>query len=208
VKHARYLLLLLVPISTANLGCITTAAVLTAKVIGDSINDDQTKKQRSELIGEKLEAADRRFGERLETLIDTTEESRKVLVYNVKEDTSGNARYVVEAYKGNIVAFSKKMRHESTVDGVIKRAELGKKVIGKSPAECERAMDFGKPAFILRCPEKKQLVRIYDIPGSQSKKLSGATFCVLRFDSGDRCREINLIGAETSSGKGRIINVK
>lgn len=179
-----------------NSGCITASAILAGKLIGDAIRDSDVKERYKELEGRRPIAADQMFGRRLETLVDTKNGSRQLLVYPV--ENQADQRYVVEVHSDRIVVLSKKERNKS---GRVTKAveELRQIFIGKNVADCEREGKLSLPALVLRSVEKGQLVRVYDVKGHAQS--GGAHYCVLRFDQKDLCEEINLVGVLSTTKK-------
>ncbi len=56
---------------------------------------------------------------------------------------------------------------------------------------------LGRPVLVMRNLVNGTLVRVYDVRNKTN--LRGGRYCVLRFDSGDRCRKINLVGVSAST---------
>ena len=180
-------------------GCRAHPGSLATLIASDAINDADVKDRRSKLVGQDEAAADRMFSERLETLVDVERPNVSIIFYPVKIDLFKSSRYVVELEDGLIVVFAKAKQNIDGVEDLIHDANLEKKLIGKTPAQCSREDDLGEPLRTLRSREKKQLMRIYDI--RHWSDFMGARYCVLRFDSNDRCQDVTLLGVSASTKK-------
>ena len=105
----------------------------------------------------------------------------------------------MELEDGAIVVLSKTKVNIDGIEDVIHDANLDKKLIGKTPTQCRQDGDLGAPLRTLRNREKGQLLRVYDI--RHWSDFMGARYCVLRFDSGDRCEDVTLMGVSASTKK-------
>lgn len=180
-------------------GCRAHPVSLATLIAGDAINDADVKKRRGKLMGKDEAAADTMFGSRLETLDDVERRGVRIIFYPVELDLLKKSRYVVELEGGAIVVFAKTKQNIDGVEDLIHDARLEKKLIGKTPAQCSKDGDLGPPLRTLRSREKGQLVRVYDI--RHWSDFMGARYCVLRFDGGDRCRDVTLMGVSASTKK-------
>ena len=180
-------------------GCRAHPGSLATLVAGDAINDADVKDRRSELMGKDEAAADSMFGTRLETLVDVERRGVSIIFYPVKHDLLKKSRYVVELEGGAIVVLAKTKQDIDGIEDLIHKANLKKKLIGKTPAQCSKDGDLGKPLRTLRSREKGQLLRVYDV--RHWSDFMGARYCVLRFDSSDRCQEVTLMGVSASTRK-------
>ena len=150
-----------------------------------------------DLMDEPETAADSMFGTRQETLVDIDRPGVSLIFYPVQGDLLKSSRYIVEVENGAIVVFAKTKQNIDGVEDMIHDARLEKKLIGKSPAECSQEDDLGTPLRTLRSREKDQLLRVYDVRNWSD--FMGARYCVLRFDSRDRCESVALIGVSAST---------
>lgn len=180
-------------------GCRAHPGSLAMLVAGDAINDADVKDRRSKLIGQREAAAESMFGARLETLVDVERRDVSIIFYPVKHDLFKKSRYIVELEDGVIVVFAKTKLNIDGIEDLIHDASLEKKLIGKTPSQCSQAGDLGEPLRTLRSLEKGQLLRIYDV--RHWTDFLGARYCLLRFDSNDRCRDITLLGVSASTKK-------
>jgi hypothetical protein len=180
-------------------GCRAHPVSLATMLVGDAVNDADVKDRRGLLLGEPEAAADTMFGSRLETLVDVEREGVSLIFYPVKGDLLKSSRYIVEVENGVIVVFTKTKQNIDGVEDVMHNASLEKKLIGKTPAECSQEDDLGVPLRTLRSREKDQLLRVYDV--RHWSDFAGARYCVLRFDAGDRCESVALIGVSASTQK-------
>jgi hypothetical protein len=193
----------LIALSLSLGGCITASVVLATAVVGQSIKDADIKKRGRELAGKGPDAADAALGPRLETLVDARRAGRELLIYSVKDAEPGTAFYVADVEGGKIVALAKQVRDDKAVQETVSETGLDKKLLGKSPSECEREAKLGTPVLVLRSREKGESVRVYD--PLERKLLGGAPHCVLRFDTENRCMRINLIGLHSATKKGGVV---
>ena len=180
-------------------GCRAHPGSLATLIAGDAINDADVKDRRSELMGQDEAAADSMFGPRLETLVDVERRDVSIILYPVKNDLLKSSRYLVEMEDGAIVVLSKTKLNIDGVEDLIHDANLERKLIGKTPTQCSQDGDLGAPLRTLRSREKAQLLRVYDI--RHWTDFMGARYCVLRFDSGDRCQDVTLVGVSASTKK-------
>jgi hypothetical protein len=184
-------------------GCITASVVAATALVGQTIKDADIKKRAEELIGKGPDAADAALGPRIETLLDTRREGRELLLYSVKDAEPGTAFYVADVEGGKIVALAKQVRDAKAVQETVQETGLDKKLLGKSPSECEREAKLGEPILVLQSREKGESVRVYE--PLERRILGGAPHCVLRFDTEDRCMRINLIGLHSATKKGGVV---
>jgi hypothetical protein len=200
-KHWILAAALIAPLLVSSLGCITTAVVLGgAALLGEDVKDDDVKTQRDNLIGKKLSDADKRFGERFDTFVDTKNRSRELAVYRVRG--SVNSFYIVEAHSDKIVAIDKKRENQAAVKRVLKNENLEAELMGKSPAECEKAVKLGAPVLIVQSRKTGDIVRVYD---AKKTEVSSVSYITLRFDKNNACTKINLIGLMSSTKQGGTI---
>ncbi|KKL69153.1 hypothetical protein LCGC14_2117800, partial [marine sediment metagenome] len=153
-------------------------------------------------INAKLQIEDiiLRIGDKeVETLEDVKHRGVSMIVYPDKGDLLKASRYIVEIEKGRITAFAKIKRNIDGVEDLIHRANLEKKLLGKTPPECTLVDNLGEPLRTLRSRERSQTVRIYDI--RHWSDFMGARYCVLRFDDNERCRDVTLFGVSATTKK-------
>ncbi len=196
VRH-RFIFCLstLVATTGVSLGCRAHPGSLAMMLVGDLVNDADVKQRSEALMGRNITAADSLFGDRLETLEDSRHRGRWMVVYPVKGDLLGSSRYVVEANFGEIRAISKTIQNIDGAEDVIHGLDLRSKLKDQRPAACRA--ELGRPVLVMRNLVNGTLVRVYDVRNITN--LRGGRYCVLRFDSGDRCRKINLVGVSAST---------
>ena len=180
-------------------GCRAHPVSLVGMFAGDAISDADVKDRRDQLIGQGEATADTMFGTRLETLEDVKYRGVSMIAYPDKLDLLKASRYIVEVEKGRITAFAKIKRNIDGIEDLIHRANLEKKLLGKTPPECTLVDNLGEPLRALRSRERGHLVRIYDI--RHWSDFMGARYCVLRFDDDERCRDVTLFGVSATTKK-------
>lgn len=180
-------------------GCRAHPVSLAMLIAGDTVNDADVKDRRSKLIGRPEAEADIMFGTRLETVVDVERKGVSLIAYPVELDLLDSSRYVVEVEDGLIVVIAKAKRNIDGLEDVIHGANLKRKLIGKTPAECSVAGELGKPLRTLRSREKGQLLRLYN--ARHWSDFLGARYCLLRFDGSDRCEGVTLIGVSAATKK-------
>ena len=177
-------------------GCRAHPISLGTMIVGDMVNDADVKKRAEILMNQPVAAADEMFGARLETLQDTTAE-RKLVLYPVKMDLLKSERYAVEVVNNTITAVSRMKLNIDGSENVLRQMQLEDKVMGKDPAECEKAAQFKSPVLIARSKEKGEMVHVYDVRDWTNTR--GARYCVLRFDKEYACTGIDMIGVSAST---------
>ncbi len=177
-------------------GCRALPASYAMMVVGDVVSDIDVKNRQEELVGKTATAADAMFGKPRATLVDPRRD-RRLLVYPVKGDLLDSSRYVVELTGDQIVALSKTTENIDGAEDLIKAAALRDKLLERTPSECQRAGDFGRPALVLRDQSTWNLVHVYDVRNVTN--LRGARYCVLQFDADNRCQDVKLVGVAAST---------
>lgn len=196
-RAKRIVLACLAATLLSQFGCIAATVGLAVKVVGDVANDADAKEQAARLRGKDPQMADSILGPRLETLVDTEDPDRMLIIYPTSDRLSRDYRYTAEVASGKITVVSKNMI------GRDRRATAGlsKDLLGKDPRQCETIAELAPPVLILRSTERNQLLRVYD----SSSLIKGTRFLVLRFDESDTCVEVDLVGLRGSSQKDGII---
>ncbi len=143
-------------------GCRALPASYAIMVVGDVVSDIDIKNRQEDLVGKSATAADGMFGQRLATLVDPRRD-RRLIVYPVKGDLLGQKRFVVELVEDRIVALSKTTQNIDGAEDVIKAAALRDKLIKRTPSECQRAGDLGRPVLVLRDQNTWNLVHVYEV---------------------------------------------
>ncbi len=183
-------------LAAASAGCRALPASYAIMVVGDVVSDIDVKNRQEDLVGKTATAADGMFGQRLSTLVDPRRD-RRLIVYSVKGDLLGQKRFVVELVEDRIVALSKTSENIDGAEDIIKAAALRDKLLKRTPSECQRAGDFGRPAVVLRDQNTWNLVHVYDVRNITN--LRGARYCVLKFDADNRCQDVKLVGVAAST---------
>jgi len=178
------------------LGC-TAAVSVGISLVGRVVDDADVKDHAKELMGKDVAAADERFGKRLDTLREING-PRTWHIYPVTNlNVLGKDRYVVEVRNNRIIAIT---RAETTSDpktDIPRALVIASAADGKSPAECEAELDFGKPLLTARSDSTGLLSQTYD--ARIIKEFSRAHYCVLRFDEHERCSQVEFIGVGAST---------
>ena len=177
-------------------GCRALPSSYALMVVGDVVSDVDVKDRQEDLVGKTATAADDMFGQRLATLVDPRRD-RRLIVYPVKGDLLGQQRFVVELVEDRIVALSKAAENIDGAEDMIKAAALRDKLLERTPSECRSAGDFGRPALVLRDQNTWNLVHVYDVRNVTN--LRGARYCVLKFDTDNRCQDVKLVGVAAST---------
>ena len=180
-------------------GCRAVPSSLAMLIVGDVVNDVDVRDRRSKLIGRPVAAADSMFGPRVETLVDVHRKGVSLIFYPVELDLLNSSRYIVELENGKIVVIAKAKKNIDGLEDVIHGENLKRKLIGKTPAQCSVDGELGKPLRTLRSREKGQLLRLYD--ARHWSDFLGARYCMLRFNSSDRCEGVTLIGVSATTKK-------
>ena len=197
--HRLYAVAVLLPLTITSMGCRAHPGSLVTMVVSDVVDDADVKKRESELVGQSPTVADASFGARIDTLTDTRRPGRELLLYPVKLDLAGTARFGVEVVNGRISAIMKGKRNIDGIEDVVKQAGLEKKLLGKAPATCEGEGELGTAVAVYRSRERGGLVRIYDVRNFTN--LRGARYCMLWFDASERCEEVRLVGVSGATKK-------
>jgi hypothetical protein len=166
------------------------------KVVGDTVNEVDVSEHAKRLVGQPPAAADAAFGTRIRTLEEVTTH-REMMTYPVKNDVLGMFRWIVEVQNGRIAALAKAQNNPDGGKDIIEKTALKQLLVGKTPEELQSKDKFKKLILVLRDRAGGNLIRVYDVSGF--KDLMGAVYCVLEFDSADRCKDIRLVGVPAAS---------
>jgi len=170
---------------------------LAVQMVGKAVDDVDTKNLGDELIGKSPKDADAKLGHPLNVLAQVGG-SQKWRVYMVAGDVLGNQRYVVQISNGAISGVSKAKIDATGID-LARKMLLDQKVTGKTPKECEAALNMGSPLLTVRSETTGNLNQLYDarvIGGVGSPK-----YARLRFDATEHCDEVLLVDVSASAGK-------
>ena len=192
----RLLAALLLGSMTLATGCISAMGV-GVSLVGQVIDGADVKDHAKALVGNDIAAADKRFGKRLDTLREI-DGPRVWHIYNVTNlNVLGKDRYVVEVRNNKIIALS---RVETTSDAktdIPRALVIASTVDGKSPQECESALDFGRPLLTARSDSTGLLSQTYD--ARILDEISRAHYCVLRFNENEKCNKVEFVGVGAST---------
>ncbi len=108
-------------------------------------------------------------------------------------------RWVVESLEGKIVFLTKTRENIDGVEDVVRSVNLRSKVIGNTAAECQRRAALKEPVARFRSMNTNDRVFVYDVRNFTN--LRGARYCLLWFDSSDKCIDIKLVGVSASTKK-------
>jgi hypothetical protein len=151
---------------------------------------------KDELVGKPVSAADAKFGEPIECYTDVKSVNRW-RVYPVKLDVMDKYRYVIEDRGGKIVAITKTTRMNDPIVTTGRLAVYKEKAMGKTPKECQNALERGPAVLSLKSEKSGDLVQLYNAQIIQG--FGPAQYIATRFDRSDKCCEVRLITAAASS---------
>ena len=182
------------------MGCspTTTAIKVGATLVGKAVDHDQAEQWREELVGRPLTAADAKFGRRADVYRDVWS-SRRWVIYDDATDVLGLHRVVVADRGGTIAAVTKASKFSSLATAVPQAAVYGSKAKGKSPAECEAALDLGPPLITARNVRTGRLRQVYKAGLIEIDGVTSPTYCLLTFGPGDRCERVDVVSEKVSS---------
>ena len=184
-------------VGAASSGC-TTAVSVGMKLVGKAVDSVDVEEHQKALLGAKPGAADERFGERIDTLRDLNSD-RTWQVYPAQLDPLQKDRYVVEIANGKIIAFSRVEKNPDPKLDIPRALIMESKVKGKSPPECEKELELGKPLLTVRSDATGLLGQLYD--ARIIKEFGSPHYCILRFDEQDLCKDVEFIGVGASTKK-------
>jgi hypothetical protein len=193
------MLSLTVLITISASGC-TTAISTGVKLVGSAVDHEDVKKHQQNLIGKDASAADAEFGEPMNAYRDVNSD-HEYIVYPAKLDVMNSYRYVVEVADGKIIVLSKVKKYADPKTDLIKGAIYESKCEGKSPEECEKALELGKPLLSVRNIKSNNLVQLYDADLIEVDGVTKPHYCVLKFDASDRCEDVDVVEAAASTEK-------
>lgn len=177
-------------------GCHSPAG-MAVQLVGKAVDSVEAQKLGDELIGQPAAAANDKLGQPLDVLKEV-DGSMKWYVYPVQFDVMDNQRYVVEVSEGRIVGIFKAKRDATGID-LARRMLLDQKVEGKSPEECEAALEMGRPLLTVRSETTGEMNQLYD--ARTIKGIGSPKYCRLRFDASRRCAEVHIIDINASAGE-------
>ena len=175
-------------------GCNSPAG-MAIQLVGKAVDTVETKKLGDELVGKAPSAANEKLGPPADTW-QQVHGPTEWRVYPVSMDPLGNQRYVVQIANRSIVSVTK-VKVDGTGIDLARKLLYDQKVAGKSPKECESALNLGRPLVTARSEGTGQLAQLYDakmVPGVGSPQ-----YCRLRFDSSERCSEVALVDVSSST---------
>jgi len=170
---------------------------MAVQLVGKAVDSIEAKKMGDELIGQPPSAADAKLGQPNDVFA-LAGGSRKWRVYpGGTMDVLGNQRYVVEVNHNAIAGISKVKLDSSGID-LARKLLFDQKVEGKSPKECEAALDLGPPLLTVRSEMTGMMAQLYD--ARMVKGIGGPKYCRLKFDANERCNEVQLVDVAASAG--------
>jgi hypothetical protein len=178
-------------------GC-TTAVSTGVKLVGSAVDHADVDKHQKNLMGKDASAADAEFGERVATYRDM-DSGREYLLYMAKMDVMNSYRFVVEVDDGKIVTLSKVKKYADPKIDLVKAAIYESKCEGKSPEECEKVLDLGKPMLTVRNTETNLLVQLYDADVIEIDGVTTPHYCVVKYNASDLCDDVDLVSAAAST---------
>ncbi len=178
-------------------GCSPVSVATDAlKVVGKAVDDDETSKLGTSLVGQPASAADAKLGPPQDILRDLND-LRTWRVYPAPMDPLGNQRYVVKVVGGQITAVSKE-EIDASGEQLAKKFLYYEKAIGKTPSEVEGALGMGPPVATVRSEMTGQVIQFYNAPsltGMGSPKL-----CRVKYDASGHCSKVDMVEVGASSG--------
>jgi hypothetical protein len=177
-------------------GCISAVGV-GISLVGRVVDDADVSEHAEVLIGKDISAADARFGERIDVNREVNGH-RAWHIYPVKKlNFLGKDRYVVEVQNNKIVAITRAEIASDPKTDVPRALIIAASVDGKSPAECEKELDLGKPLLTARSDSTGLLSQTYD--ARLIEALGRPRYCVLRFDENEKCMKVEFLGVGAST---------
>ena len=177
-------------------GCRAHPVSLAITLIGDVVDDQDIHERKPLLVGKRLHAADRMFGERHDTLTQIDGDLQWV-IYPEPGEKFAESFFVVEAHRGRITGLFKCKRNLDGLEDVQKTRTLEKGLFGKTPEQCEQNADLHSVVLIARSEVSGATVRIYD--AHNWTHLKGARYCVLVFGPQNLCREVRMLGVTATT---------
>lgn len=177
-------------------GCNSPAG-MAVQLVGKAVDSVEAKQLGDEFIGRSPSAADAKLGKPNDVFAQVGG-SRSWRVYpGGTMDVMGNQRYVVEVSRNSVVGVSKVKIDPTGID-MARKYMFDQKVNGKSPKECEAALDMGPPLVTARSELTGTMAQIYD--ARMVKEIGSPKYCRLKFDASGRCCEVDLVDVAASSG--------
>ena len=170
---------------------------MAVQVVGKAVDDVETKKIGDELIGKQPSAADAKFGQPVNVLAQVGGTQKWRVYPGGSLDVIGNQRYVVQVSNGRISGISK-VKIDGTGIELARKMLYDQKVTGKSPKECEAALNMGPPLLTVRSETTGMMNQLYDARMIQG--LGSPKYCRLHFDPNQHCDEVQLVDVNASSG--------
>lgn len=176
-------------------GCNSPAG-MAIQLVGKAVDSAETKKLGDDLIGKGPSAADEKLGQP----IDTWRQVNGPGVWRVYPggslDVLDNQRNVVQLSNGRIVAVTKVKIDGSGIQ-LARKMLYDQKVTGKTPAECETALNLGRPLVTARSETSGLLAQLYD--AKMIEGVGSPQYCRLRFGADQRCNEVALMDVSAST---------
>lgn len=178
-------------------GCssATTPYKIGFKLIGKAVDQAQVADLQTKLVGQPEAVAVTELGPNVDTWREARG-GRQWLVFPVKLDPLDKHRYVVETEGDRIVAVSKVERGGANELDIPRRLVLREKVKGKTPGECQGELGMGPPLLTVRSEKSGRSAQLYD---ARLVELGRTYYCLLRFDAGGRCEELEFVTVEAST---------
>jgi hypothetical protein len=166
-----------------------------AGTLGTPIADRDVAHKRQMLVGRPSDAADAVWGARRETLINPDRYGHNLRIYNVPGDLVGASSFVVESYRGSIIAVARIREHDEGLLKLGERIGIDGRFRNRTLGECLRDPSLGRPALWLRSQETGDSILVFD--GRSVSQSQEMIYLVLRFDKSDRCHRVRLVGSAT-----------
>lgn len=178
-------------------GCIGGGIGTAINIVGGVVDSADVKAKKKDLLGKPPSAADEMLGAREDTLNEVGGR-RAWGIYPVDGLTNplNKDRYVVEVTGGTIKSLSRVEKTPDAKFDLPRIALIEKKVKGKSPSECEAALEK-RPIVTVRSQKTGRLKQLYD--GRVIKIFKKPYYCILKFDENNLCEDVDFekVGAST-----------
>jgi hypothetical protein len=176
-------------------GCNSPAGMV-IQVVGKVVDDQKAKELAEKLMGKPAAAADAEFGQPMAVWKEVSG-ARTWRAYPVSMDILGNQRYVVQLNSGRIAGIAKVAQDKSGID-LARKLMLAQKVEGKTPSQCQTALDMGPPVITARNEATGLMAQLYNAQLVQG--VGSPQYCRLLFDASGHCNECSLIDVSASAG--------
>jgi hypothetical protein len=121
------------------------------------------------------------------------------VVYRDAMDPLDLHRIVVAERGGTVAAVTKVSKFGSPETSIPEAMLYDSKAKGKSPAECEAALELGPPLITARNERTGKLRQVYKAGLIEIKGITTPHYCLLVFDADNRCEKVSVVSEKASS---------